>query len=324
MTLLPVTTSKTFSLLSIGQRGVGKTVFLAGSYAELHTDSQPDNPQKLWFDCQDSEVQENLEQVLSYIAQTSLYPPPTMKITDFDFSLKRHSLWGIKTLCHFRWWDIPGEICNIRNPNFQKIVLASHGCCVFINADALIHDKTYPQKLEDITKQVVAIATLVHQYGVKYAFALILTKCDLLEPGPLSLLQIEESLQPLIVRLDAVKAKYQRFYSAIPIVSMEGVSSLKARGAAAPLLWLLLELSKHHNLQMQPDFSSGLKQSLFIGQILPPAFRRYVLILSLVSVSLLGVIASLLFAFGQFRLAPEQERVKEQPYESEQQSDAMQ
>ena len=26
----------TYNLLSIGQRGVGKTVFLAGSYAELH------------------------------------------------------------------------------------------------------------------------------------------------------------------------------------------------------------------------------------------------------------------------------------------------
>jgi len=42
---------KTFNLLSIGQRGVGDS--LAGSYAELHSNSQ-DNPQQLWFDRQDT------------------------------------------------------------------------------------------------------------------------------------------------------------------------------------------------------------------------------------------------------------------------------
>jgi Cdc6-like AAA superfamily ATPase len=34
------TTTPAFNLLSIGQRGVGKTVFLAGSYTELHADSR--------------------------------------------------------------------------------------------------------------------------------------------------------------------------------------------------------------------------------------------------------------------------------------------
>ena len=322
MNLLPGTTPKTFSLLSIGQRGVGKTVFLAGSYAELHSDSQLDHSKQLWFDCQDSDVQEKIERILSYVAQTSLYPPATIKITNFNFSLKRRSLWGTKTLCHFRWWDIPGESCNIRNPDFQKMVLASHGCCVFINADALVHDEAYPQALEDIAKQVVAIASLVSQHGLKYAFALILTKCDLIEPDPLNLLQIEENLQPLIARLDAVKANYQRFYSAIRIVSMQsGASTLRARGAAAPLLWLLSELSRPHNFPYPQDLSSGLTQSLYIGQILPPTARWYISILVLVSV-LLGVIASLFF--GLFTLGPEQDPSKEQPHGTEQQSGAAQ
>jgi len=74
---------------------VGKTVFLAGSYAELHSPTQTDGAQ-LWFDCQDSQAQENIEDILNYIGETGEYPPPTMKVTNFNLSLKRHSLWVTK------------------------------------------------------------------------------------------------------------------------------------------------------------------------------------------------------------------------------------
>ena len=57
--------TKTFNLLSIGQRGVGKTVFLVGSYAELQANHLTSHPQKLWFDCQTNQVQENLEKIMS-------------------------------------------------------------------------------------------------------------------------------------------------------------------------------------------------------------------------------------------------------------------
>lgn len=308
----------TFSLLSIGQRGVGKTVFIAGSYAELHSDSQTSHPHQLWFDCQDSDEQEKIEKILSYVAQSGQYPPPTMKITNFNFSLKRHSLGGVQTLCHFRWWDIPGESCNIRNPDFQKMVLTSHGCCVFINASALVHDQAYLHMLEDSVKQVMAIASLVNQYGLKYAFALILTQCDLLEPGPLSLLQIEQNLQPLTTRLDAVRANYQRFYSAIPIVATKNASTLRAKGAAASLLWLISELRKLHNSQPGQDLASGLIQSGskstdiassvkdLLGRNLPLTPRKSILILTLASVGLVGAIASLLFGFSRFTRGSQQ------------------
>jgi len=54
---------------------VGKTVFLAGSYAELHSPTQTDGAQRLWFDCQDSQAQENIEDILNYIGETGEYPP---------------------------------------------------------------------------------------------------------------------------------------------------------------------------------------------------------------------------------------------------------
>ena len=239
--------TKTFNLLSIGQRAVGKTVFLAGSYAELHADSLTENAQQLWFDCQYSYVQENIEKILNYIVQTGKYPPPTTKVTNFNFSLKRRNLMGVQTLCHFRWGDIPGEICKRQNQYFQMMVSNAHGCCVFIDANELVHNDAYLQTLEDITEQVMAIASQASLKGLKYPFALVLTKCDLLEPGLLSHQQIEKNLQPLTTRFDAVNANYQTFYSSIPILRTETASTLRPKGAAAALLWLVCELNKAHN-----------------------------------------------------------------------------
>lgn len=310
MSLLP-DTPKTFNLLSIGQRGVGKTVFLAGSYAELHSYNQPEHKRQLWFDCQDSQEQEKIEQLLKYITRTGQYPPPTLKITNFKFSMKFHSQRGTKTLCHFGWWDIPGESCNIDNPDFQKMVFNSSGCCVFIDAHALVHQPTYQQAFEEIIQQLMPIATLVHLNCFSYAFALILTKCDLLEADPLSRQHLEQRLQPLTSRLDAVKANYQTFHSDIPIIHSEGVSTLEATGAAAPLLWLVWELNKAHNPGLMNALVSRLRsnsqqqvapslQSIFtsagtsrvrkiLGLYLFPSTRRYILLLAMAIVGVLGV-----------------------------------
>ncbi len=310
MKKLSATVTNTFNLLSIGQRGVGKTVFLAGSYAELHSTHQNSPPHKLWFDCRESQDEEKIDRILNYVAQTGQYPPATMRITDFNFSLKRSLVWGTKTLCHFRWWDVPGESCDSSNLDFQKLVLSSHGCCVFINGEALVKDQAYLQALEEIIKQVVAIASLVNQHRVKYAFALIFTKCDLLDPDPMMLLRIEERVQPLLTRLDAVKADYQKFYSAIPIVSFAGVPTLKASGAAAPLVWLVSNLRQLHHVQVQHDLGSGLKQSITnstiraytdkdVTRLLRSNYRSSRLLLTLAGVSIVGVCA-VLFILSPF------------------------
>jgi tetratricopeptide (TPR) repeat protein len=328
MNLSPGVTPKTFNLLSIGQRAVGKTVFLAGSYAELHSYHQPGLPQRLWFDCQDSQVQEKIERILNYMTQTSQYPPPTMRITDFNFSLKRHDLWGTQTLCNFSWWDIPGESCNADNPDFRRIVSNSHGCCVFIDAFKLVNDRAYVQALEeDIILQVRVLADLVSLNGLKYAFALILTKYDQLKPNPLNQQQITEGLRSLTTHLDTLKVNYQTFYSAISIVLTKGASTLEVEGAAAAFLWLVSELSQTHNPRLinnpvklvarllpnrsQPqDSVDGLTQSLrgvpsralgvkeLLGLLklrlrLLPTPHRYLLILALVFVSSLGLIGTL-------------------------------
>jgi G3E family GTPase len=189
-------------------------------------------------------------------------------------------------------------------------VLTSHACCVFINAQALVHDREYAQSLEDIFNQVVAIASMVQQHQLNYAFAIVLTKCDLLESGSITQLQIEQNLQPLLIRLDAIKANYRRFYSAIPIVSISGMSTLNARGSADPLLWLLSELNQHYHFQSQQNLATNLSQNSFTRQIFPTHLRRSVMLLMIASLSILGIAIAILVSSGLF--TPTQLPAKEQ------------
>lgn len=297
---------KTFNLLSIGQRGVGKTVFLAGSYAQLQANFLQANSSQgtvsaalaagnqsinsalasFWFECQDEDMQANLMKILNYVEQTGLYPPATIKVTDFNFRLQQRTAQRIETVCQFRWWDIPGEYCNLSHDEFQTLVLTSHACCVFVNAHALIHDPDYAPSLQDSFNQVVAIASLVQQHGLKYAIALILTQRDLLEPEETA--QVETKLQPLIRRLDDIKANYRLFYSAIPIKAIDGQFALDANGAADSLLWLLTELNKHYRFQPERNLASTLSEQR-TKQRFPPRLQRLIVVLTLAGIGLLGV-----------------------------------
>lgn len=312
---------KTFNLLSIGQRGVGKTVFLAGSYTELNGCQRSDNAQQFWLDCKD---RENIENILGYIAQTAQYPPPTIKINNFSFSLKRRRFWGIQTLCHFHWYDIPGEICNVYNSDFKNQVLSSHGCCVFINAKSLAHDTNYLNALNEIITEVSAIADLVAFNHLKYFFALICTQCDQLELSQIEHQKLENKLQPLTSRLDAYGINYQQFNSAIPIISVNGTPQLKSTGAAAPLLWLNLELRKLYKFRSRQHLSRNSLQSLSpvvlqattaqkilrSSSLLTPCIT--LLVLALLGIGILGTIFALSFDLKESILSAESQEIEKQ------------
>lgn len=249
---------KTFNLLSIGQRGVGKTVFLAGSYTELHPEDEWEDGPSLWFDCRDRQSQENIDRILAYVTQTGQYPPPTMKITHFNFSLKRHNWRGEQTLCQFHWWDVPGETCNLESLDFQSLVYQSHGCCVFIDGSRLAQEPDYGQELLSLFNQVVAIAALVQSNGLKYILALILTQCDRLPPEAAANPQITAGLLPLTSRLDQIGMVYRTFRSAAPIVVEAGKPVLRATETASALLWLGSELKQCHD----PGLGSWLQNQI--------------------------------------------------------------
>lgn len=234
-----------FNFLTIGQRGVGKTVFLAGCYAEINDGFfRQREDQSLWFRPSNRSDKKHLDSLLNYVAKTGTYPPATLKITEFNFDLKRQDRWGTTTLCHFRWYDIPGEYCDFEHPSFQQMVLNSHGCCVFLNADHLVNVPTYLESLDSVFQQVISVASLRRKKNAEYAFAIIFTQCDRLSNKAHSRLQIEEKIRPFIIALETTGAKYLRFYSEVPIVKGENHYQLNPKGTAVSLLWLVSEWQK--------------------------------------------------------------------------------
>lgn len=295
--LLPSSEKPLFNLLSIGQRAVGKTVFIAGSYAELNSQSPPEQIHSFWFEGMNSHSQENLNSILNYVAKTGKYPPSTFKISDFYLSLKQRQRRGIETVCNLHWWDIPGEYCDFEHPEFQKMVFSSHSCCVFINAERLVRDSTYQDTLGPVVEQVIAIANLVGTKDSSYAFALILTQCDRLGNELLSRLQIEKKLQFLIAPLEAVKANYRRFYSAIPLVGESSKFKLAPSGAADAFLWLVSGLNKKGKSSLGNSLATLLKRK---EQPIQSFRSRFTVWHILASLTLLGAIATVLFSFSHW------------------------
>ena len=251
-----------WTLLPLGARGVGKTVFLVGSYAELHGNAAAETFSDWTFECQDSQDWQNLQTILDYIGQKGNYPPPTMKFTDFTFSLHRRQR-REKTLATFCWSDLPGEKCDFQDPQFQNRVLASHSCCVFINADRLVKEPDYNKELDLLRRQIGAIAHFLEGRHLPYAFAIILTQCDRLDPGVRGRLQIAEKLQDFLSYMHHLKVKYREFFCSIPLVSTNGHFKLEASGAADAFLWLLSELKQAPKHQSLPSLEAA-----------PPAKKR--------------------------------------------------
>jgi tetratricopeptide (TPR) repeat protein len=255
--------STTFTLLSLGSRGVGKTVFLASNCAEILRSSDiKRDTEKLWFECEDPGFQDKIEKLVGYVVRTGQYPPPTFKIEDFVFSLKQKNLGGNKTLCQFRWLDLPGEWCDNQSPEFQSVLLQSHGCCVFVDVHALLHDKPYLEALDAMMNQVEAISSVVNHNNLRYPLALICTKCDLIDLSAMGLLKLETKLIPIIKRLDAINAHYRRFYSPIPTLDQTYSGILNFKDANAPLLWLITELQKVHGSNIELNLGDSLSQMM--------------------------------------------------------------
>ncbi|MEO0376467.1 MAG: hypothetical protein AAF329_17955 [Cyanobacteria bacterium P01_A01_bin.17] len=282
----------TFNLLSIGHRGVGKSVFLAGSYAELQFNQQIESQQGTWFEGANAPSQQMLDKLLSYMRLQSRYPTPTMKITDFTFRVVSRSFRQDKTLCEFRWADIPGEICHLGNSAFEAMMLKSHGCCVFIDAEALVRDPKYLARLEDTIKQIEVISSLATQNRVRYFFALILTKCDQLKAGPATLAKVEQQWQSLTKQLVTTNAVYRRFKSSVSLITMNGPAVVRAEGTAAPILWLVSELSKAYQNQVPQTLGGDVdpsQEAHVLSSNHPPALRSKVIAM----LAALGVVAGI-------------------------------
>lgn len=233
----------TFNLLCIGYRGAGKTVFLAGSYISLHLNHQQSRFNEVWLDCQDPESRLNMDKLLVYITQNRHYPPPTLKVTNFNFSVKKRTLCGIQTLCHLHWWDIPGEFCQPKNADLQLLLFSSHACCLFIDASLFVNDIPYQQKIEQMMQQLIQFLPQSQANRPIYPLAVILTKYDLFQ-SQISRGELKQQLKPFIQELRSLQINTHGFTSAIPIISFGASVTLFPQGTSSPFRWLISELRK--------------------------------------------------------------------------------
>lgn len=231
----------TYNLLSIGFRGAGKTVFLAGSYTSLHCNRKRARLYQQWWDCQDNESYQKMNQLLAYITQTCKYPPATLKVTDFNFSVQARTPCGVKTSCYLRWWDIPGELYQPDNADLQLLLFSSHACCLMIDALALVQDRSYRQKIERVVQQLTQLLLQSQPNRLNYPLAVILTKCDLLQ-SERSREQLKQQLQPLMQGVRSQQINSHVFTSAIPIIAFGASATLRPQGTSAPFRWLINEL----------------------------------------------------------------------------------
>lgn len=258
-----------YSFLSIGQRGVGKTVFLAACYLEAHQDTE--QQRLLWFDCEDRDARRTIDNLLVYVAKTGEYPPATLKITNFDFLLKQRSQWGHQTLGQVRWWDVPGESCHVHNPAFTAMLNHSDGCCLFLDAPSLVQKADDSASLTKLLQPLESVVELVVHQGLSLPLAIILTKCDQLPPHPLFWQRLKKALNPLVTRLQEWQANYQLFYSEIPIAETDGVSTLQLTRVGTPIYWLFSNIHRSRQSKMgtvDPQIP------YYIPTPLPPWFHR--------------------------------------------------
>ncbi|MGL5033530.1 MAG: hypothetical protein ACRC6M_06990 [Microcystaceae cyanobacterium] len=237
-----------YNFLSIGSRGVGKSVFLAACYLECHRDRSSER--LLWFDCEDKEVRQTIDNLLMYVAKTGEYPPATLKITNFEFLLRQRSQWGNQTLGQVRWWDVPGESCHIQNPAFTALLPHSDACCLFLDAPTLVEIAGDRLSLNRFLQPLESIVELSVNESLNIPFALILTKCDQLPPHSLYWQRLKQALHPFVTHLQQWQTDYQIFYSEIPVVEIDGVKTLQLSRVGTPIYWLFSQI---HQLRQEAN-----------------------------------------------------------------------
>lgn len=257
--------SKVYRILSLGQRGVGKTVFLAGAYLDMR-----ESVDEIRVESLDSITEQNIVNLLGLIQETGDYPPPSVKVDCFNFGLQMSVGKQKPVSYNFLWNDVPGEICQPDNEEFQKQVFESHGCCVFFDANALVTHPGYAQSTKLTVKQLLAVASLTAKNGVFYPISLVFTKVDLLGAPPGNILRIEERSEFITKPLDDTGVRYRTFYSAVQLVERDGKMRVSSRGAAgAALFWLTQELASYNQRQEAKHLEAQLHSLSF------PSLRTY-------------------------------------------------
>lgn len=242
-----------YSILNVGRRGAGKTVFLTASYLEYRQYRQ--ERRWLWLECADPQARQNIDDLVLYVARSGEYPPATLKATRFDLLLQQRRQQGVETVAQIRWWDAPGEICDPRRPEFLELLRQTQGCCLFLEAPLLVRQADNPHYLGKLLEPLANLGEEIERANLALPVALILTQCDLLPPQPLVWQRLQRALSPLRQQLTDSRFPHQVFYSEAPILEQDGIPRLCLNRAGAPLYWLMeqMGLSPEERLHPPPE-----------------------------------------------------------------------
>ena len=244
---VPLSALPQYRFLSIGQRGVGKTVFLTACYLDCHRDQK--QQRELWLEDSNIQVRKLLDNVLVYIAKNRVYPPATLKITPLDLVLQQRCQWGQEVLGWVQWWDIPGELCHLHQPEFADLLQQADGVCLFLEAAPIVQNADNLNALNQQFQPLLSILeSLVYQQR-PLPLAIILTKCDQLAAHPLVWQRLQKGLHFFDIKLATSSLPYKVFYSEIPIVEKDGIFQLQLKRVSTPIFWLYSKIYQ----QRQPE-----------------------------------------------------------------------
>jgi len=255
----------TFSFQLIGQRGVGKTVFLAAMGAHIEQFDE------IGLKSADPQTERQLAQVLQFIRTRGIYPPATDRTIPFNFDLYR----GRRRICRFRWEDLPGETCQLWDEGFNRSTKRSSGGLLFVDGHALLNDPGYRRNLDELTELLLPIVNLVKLNGLHYPLALVLTKCDLIAPLTPELKDVlRQRLSPVRRCLERHRSRYEIFYSSLALVN-DGPgrpARLVVGDGQSALLWLIEEIQSRRQLPAL----ARLSRWLGLGRRTPPGLLQQI------------------------------------------------
>jgi GTPase SAR1 family protein len=234
--------NETFTFQLIGQRGVGKTVFLATM------SSQYNDLTEYGLCSADVQTENQVQQILTFMRNNGSYPPATNRSIPFTFDLyPKGSSQSRKPLCTFRWEDIPGEICQLWDEGFNNSTANSSGCLIFVDANALMANPNYTENLDQLNDLLLPLVNIVALNSIAYPVAIVLTKCDMVGTLTTQIMEIlQERLQPITRGLKRFNITHKVFYSSLTLTRPENTDPyiLTVGNTESPLLWLIEEIQR--------------------------------------------------------------------------------
>ena len=161
------------------------------------------------------------------------------KVETTDFSLEKKSGDQSDKIATIRWWDIPGESCQIYNLAFVNMALQANACLLFLEAASLLNDS---DKHNNYLRIFQTLIEIINHNKTRFNLGIIISKCDLVVSDQKCWQNLQLKVKELEQKLREQKVNHRFFYSTVLIDSQQG--TLQANQALDSLSWLLSQIDQ--------------------------------------------------------------------------------